>query len=335
MPFSKNFKKVILPMIHKQNEFNKFVKSVRQKNAARGKTGGSTKTKTKLNQKANKTATHHWISYGAGLKHKGKPLPKALSKINAPNTNYVNSVVRIPVPIGQQSAFNLASAYTPYDIAIFNPGVNATFIKNSRVFLESCSQKILSTNMTNVNVFMDLYDVECRRDYLNTADPPSVWSTGLVDQNNAALISDVGSTPFASQLFTQLFKVKRITRVILSAGETHEHITYHKADWLWNHEVDGNPAVAAVNGQQGYKGLTNYTFAVSYGAPVNDSTTKTQISTSAAAIDCVITKQYRYSYMSSNSSNVQVVTNTLPTAFTVAGEVEGQETDTVQAIVSA
>lgn len=276
------------------------------------KGGSKTHTKKpKLHQNAKVGGTGGTFSkffYGKRKVPKGY---RAVIKALKNNFFVSNESGRLNVGVGVQDAF-YTSFFRSGDVtSIFS---TFTLPNISRVLLRSVSAELMITNQADSVCRVTLYDVIARRDNAvstNVQSPTGAWAHSYADQGTLdADYTVVGSTPFSAGLFTQWFKVLKITHVDMPAG----HIHCHRVHYEPNKALDGE--VKNYVGQQ-YKGLTCYTMVVAHGTPANDTTTKTQVSTSTAHLDWVSRRQYKYSFIADNTSTF-TKTNTLSTSFGVS-----------------
>lgn len=280
--------------------------------------------KSSLNGRAQRVGNAHWLSFGKAVKFTRKPFIGRLSKILAPSFYYINNVGTVTVGAGTQSPVTVGTTYSTADIINclkytweqqFKLGAEAatgytgpTTNTCARTLLESCTEKLMLTNQSNAPAYIDVYDIVSRRDTKNASVdlPTAAWTGGITDETGPTLTvtnSFVGSTPFAVELFTQYFKVLKITRINLAAGESAEHVRKTQPMRLWNDEIDQYLT--------NIRNLTHYCMIVPWGAACdNDNTT---VSTSNVKIDYVYTKQYRSSALADNHT-LLAGTNNIGTA---------------------
>jgi hypothetical protein len=256
------------------------------------------------------------------LQRRLSPWLKGLRKNAASNFKYVNSGYRIGSTVGQQAITSVAQTFNYQDLqGLFQTTVN----KSCRTILESCTENTIFRNQDKNDVYLDLYDIVARRDITSTGNtdfyPDGAWANGVADAGASNMQLQVGTTPFSSPRFTQLYKVVKVTHVILPAGGTHEHRVHYEPNRMLNLET-------LQDGQWALKGLTHYTMAVWYAAPLNDSVNTGQVSIGAANLDYVQTKQYKWTYIQDAVTN-NTFTQSLPTAFTTAANVMQDESGTI------
>lgn len=136
-------------------------------------------------------------------------------------------------------------------------------------------------------------------------DPMEDWEAGLLMERGPATQStasmqtnqlrrqSIGTTPFQSTVFTKLYRVSKVTKVTLSAGEVHHHHINVRPrnmfDGIQRDTYDSSLTISASSRGSLLPGLSGFTILVATGAIVNNKTTKNLIATSAIGID-VVTK---------------------------------------------
>lgn len=226
-----------------------------------------------------KMATSHWLSYGkSAAKHVGPRISPLMKQLTAPNVQTVCDSGFLPLKQGKQAFAILASAYTPYDL------VNASSVAvTTKVYLDNCYQSTTVTNQNNFNVFIDIYDIGTKYDYILAAasgDASPVLSIGRAGANTGGSFDAPGQSIFGASEFVNLYNVLKTTRLCLGSGETWQHNTVHKPQRMWNGAKLDNITPGADS--QYFKGLTTFTMAVVYGGPVD-------LGTATAALTAVTT----------------------------------------------
>lgn len=219
-----------------------------------------------------------------------------------------NYATRLQATVGKQEVANALVMCNLSDLTTIKGRVSAT--DTSKYMLDTCSAEVMISNRELTNVRVYVYDVIARRDLNNVPTAAQGWTSGYADEGGAdSNYQVVGTLPFSDDIFTQFFKVLKITHITLAQGQVHTHRVRFSPRKL----IDGE-CLKYVN--NGIKGLTCFTMVVVHGYPENDTTTKTQVSTGTATVDIISRKQYKYMYMvDSDTSYYQ--SNNLPSAFTV------------------
>lgn len=158
-------------------------------------------------------------------------------------------------------------------------------------------------NMSNQDQSMTLYDCVLRPGVMPSQgasmDPLADWNNALKNEYNPsrqtltdgiAGWSKMGTTPFMATGFCRLYKVKKVTKRTLAAGETHHHIVTVKPRNLFDGQAVGaqNSSGLVARGQF-IPGLTGFTMVVFSGNIINQQATPTLITTNAGALDVLTT----------------------------------------------
>lgn len=273
--------------------------------------------KTTLNSKPKKVGTSHWLSHGTWGKIKGAKFNrkwlKGKIKVD-PSRTWVDSYgANIVVAAGVQGVANLYGINTPYDFYIMQ--TSAT----NRLLVESVSVSASFTNQSNTPTFIDLYDIEARDDttYLETA-----LTTPLAAfDNGSGGAGQYGMTPFESDLFTQTYKITRITRYNLAAGETASHMTSIKPKCVFTKTQDLAYNNGAAKNVGNFGGWTKWCMAVVKGCAADaDNNT---VGPAACKIDYLIEKRYRFQVIVPDSTPVYA--GALSSAATHIMETDGDD----------
>lgn len=234
---------------------------------------------------------------------------------------------RVTSLIGKQEGAILLAELTPADItSLFVNTFGATPNKTTKILIKSCVSTVEFTNMENVPLTYTLYDIVPKRDGNTTIiDPIACFRSGFADPSGGAAANYLvpGVDPYMNPRFNEYFNIVEMTTGTLLPGNVHTHRSYYEPNYIISDEVN-TWTIDFI------KNLTHYTMIVIRGTPENDSTTKTQVSLSAANISYVtsqkwITKAIYYPLQS------QTVTNNLPLAFTVGAEIMNEFTGVAQA----
>lgn len=191
------------------------------------------------------------------------------------------------------------------------------------MFIVDAKMELFLKSASTFSAVIKVYDCIPRRDATaNTATPVTAWVNGITDELSAGAATNVGNTPYMSDLFNLFWEVKKETTFDLLPGASHRHTVYSEPNMKIHNEL-----LANITGP--VQGLTVHSMIVLQGGPAHDSTTKTQISTAAASIDIVKTVGYNFKFLQDNGTNYYK-TNGLPTSFTVGAEVMNEELGELQ-----
>lgn len=185
---------------------------------------------------------------------------------------------------------------------------------NQRWLLGGYSSRLMMTNQTNANLYVTLYELQCRKE--TKYDPVTAYEQGMTNEYSAATgafagwtgtsstetavtttygAKTLGTTPFQSSFFCTRYKILKVITLELAPGRSHLHysnVTLNK--YMKQEESDSYPA-DETDVYQAYTYRSVMIFA--NGAPINDATTTSKVGTSSGALDLVHTITYRYRYM--------------------------------------
>lgn len=278
---------------------------------------GKRPLKMLINGKPIKKGTSAWQTFGGAIRRKGKAIIGKLDRLLADQIRLVNASGQVAVTIGRQTVTNIQYEYNSTDCTAQAAG--AAY----KVILKSCQSKILLTNNTNQTMFVTLYDWVCRRDSNVAQTPVDYWEDSVAASAAATDPTLLGTTPFDSDLFTSTFKVLKVTKIYLGAGEVCEHVKSIQLNKVYDDAI----IAYTIGGNQLFKGITHGTFMVSHGQPVGDDadTDVTLAGTNAEAMYWVASKKFRYQYVQTAQHSFNV-DSTLPTG-TLTGGAQIMETD--------
>lgn len=184
--------------------------------------------------------------------------------------------------------------------------------QTGKFILQTVTSKMTFTNQDLATSYVQIYSIVPRFHIQPGAfDPISCWDRGLEQQQ--VIISandqyrDVYAKPFSSHNFTLYYKVDKVTTFELQQGQSHCHETTYNI----NREVYGE----LVNSHASLRDITKINMIVIAGTPINDLTTKTNVSSSSCAVDIVefIKKEYTYA---ASQRVIRTYSNVLPAIAT-------------------
>lgn len=237
-----------------------------------------------------------------------------------------NVAYRYTGTVGSQAVNSPFGIYTSADLTTLKSYSNTqlsettTGNKVQDIFLVECYAEMMITNQELYPCHLQIFDCVARRDLdsANYDTPGNAWYYGLADAIGTNAIGYPGGQPFSSQVFTNNFKVLRVTDVNMTQGHIHTHKVKYKTNRLLHgeeiYQITQNDSNNA-----GVRGLTFWTMIVQHGFPLNDNTTKTQVSLGATALDVVVKRQFEVKFLTPWRRQITNTQN-LPTSFTVAGE---------------
>lgn len=175
-------------------------------------------------------------------------------------------------------------------------------------------------NMSNMDITLTLYDCVLRSNVSpnvygsgeasHSIDPITDWSQGLNmnNQGTTGRVADInrpGQVPYSSTVFCKLYKIRKVTKKVLSSGEVHHHYVTVKPRQLFDSVVAQDGATVSSHGKY-LPGISGFTMMTCFGSIVNEATTKERISTSAPALDVVTTTRASFaSYTRERRNHLQ------------------------------
>lgn len=258
--------------------------------------------KKKLTQKALRDGTGGSFSKFSFTRNK---IPRGFRVATTDNYKVINGAGRITATSGLQAAETHGYYYDKATLDVIRALISTS--DTLRFLVKSVSAEIEYTNQCKGNVRLKIYDVVARRD-LNTASnstPANAWANNYAQEGgNNSDYKIVGTTPFSNSMFTKFYKVRKITNVLLAQGQTHCHKVFIRANAVINKDTLDEI-------EYGLKGITRFTMVVVHGCPYNDTEEETKVSTGDVAVDYIVRKSYKYTYVDDSSVNYSV-TNALP-----------------------
>nr|WAE42638.1 MAG: capsid protein [Cressdnaviricota sp.] len=149
----------------------------------------------------------------------------------------------------------------------------------------------------------------------DTTNLPDVIGSGSI---GPLAVTQIGWTPYKSPSLVRNWKVTNCFKRVINPAEKYTVTSITKV----KRAFAGDKLVTFDGQQLGYfRNISNQGMLVWQGGIMNDSNTKSQISYSGAALDCIETIRYN-GWFNCGKSVIQVGNNNnLPTSFTVKGEI--------------
>jgi len=282
-----------------------------------------TSKKYSLNQSAKKTGTSSWMSFGIGCPPGSKNMyTKILKLLGNPYTEFTNSVGQSIPTTGIQTVVKISSSLAPYPIFnIFPVALGYDVTAPCKYLIDSYSRETTFSNQSNATCFIELYDFVAREDLApnsgatsDNKDPVLTWTNDYT--TNAPGLTVYGTNFFDSPVTCSLYKVKKITKIRLGAGETHQHVVRGKPRKLIEMKRLQNFQSTNLTADDfyGLENITSYTCAIFRYQPTDaDDTT---VTASKGKIDWVTVKRTVCRAMTQPSAVANVWTNALTTADT-------------------
>ena len=146
----------------------------------------------------------------------------------------------------------------------------------------------------NIMTTVWIYECVLRRDInVGDLDARVDWQEGIDAQGGDDTdFARPYSTPFTSRRFCTKWRVAKVTRAIVSPGETHVHYVHANVKHKLSSERYTNFDDGDGTGTVGIGGLSTCVMIVGLGGVWNDVTTKSAIGYSPVALDVTYTKKY-------------------------------------------
>lgn len=292
----------------------------------RKSTGSRTKTTNKRRKSMKRELSGHIGTLHSSFVHicKNKNRTKRFFKRLTPRQHKINNfTAQLYVPSasnGNQasddmvsflSATNLNTIQT--DVADFKAiDVNATGAPTPRpgdkVFLEGYTATLMFTNNSQLSIEMIIFDCFCKRDGANNVRNCALKdlvdaSGGIIDiytssASRTTPLDVLGVEPFDSPYLRQYWKCMKQTRVQLAGGQTHKHTIFRTMQHIYDQ---------AVTAQNFYlKGYAHQVFCLIRGYPLDEGQ-GLAVSTTEMTVDVVGWVNYKFRYLCSNRTHMQLV----------------------------
>lgn len=224
----------------------------------------------------------------------GRRLRKKLfgvSRLTPLQTRVYNSTARWTSISGRQAFWSYESLDNPNLDAIMNTmNYNVNFpISTRTLYLESVTLKYMLANTAASNVFVDIYNIEPRKDISDT--PVNTWSLGLDDMATGQSAAILGTTPYMSMRFTKAYIIKKVTRIELAAGRTHLHTCKYNIGKAYSAVDDSLYGTDVFR-----KGYTHGLLFAAYSEPINNADVTPIVTTAPVSINVFASETQRFRY---------------------------------------
>lgn len=206
-------------------------------------------------------------------------------------------------------------------------------VSTQEILLQKAVSTFSISNMSNLGNVIWIYDLVLRHDADSGSaatgavlDPINDWRNGIVDEVGS--VTDFAlpyCTPYQSRVFTLRWKVIKVRKIPLAAGETHIHTTVCTPRMHLNKERVLPPVTATIGTPAADLGIGHFTSAcmiVALGNVACDSVTAANVGFGPTNIDVVKTTRYEYDGFTDNSTiwEKNVVLGSISTAEFVQEE---------------
>lgn len=236
-----------------------------------------------------------------------------------------DATTRITGTVGRQTSSDVAYLLSDPDLdaMILQASLDATgkmFITHAELFCEL-------HNQSNTGVKVWIYDLVCKLD--DCGSPSTCWNRGLSTDQGAAAGAYLYpySFPQATKDFSEAWEIIKVTRLSMEAGQSHVHNFDHYINKVLDPDrLQGTSTFVA--------GFTTAQMIVTLGSLDNDTTTKSQISYGASAINYY--SKYKYTFMCTTTNSLSTVSAvSVPTAFTVGQSTMLEDADATATYAAA
>lgn len=285
---SRRFREVRAQLNHAAKMARKFRRAGRRR---RGRSSSSSSSVTQLNEPDGMGGSHSAKYYKLYSKVK---IPRGM-KAMASSVNYrYNASGRLSCNSGVQTSTIVADLLDGIDVQscmqkLFPSSLDG--YQTGVCLIQGADVEIRFTNQSKGNVCMYLYDVVPKKnvssDMLTLYNPIGAWNQMTLADDSTTIdpisSANLGCTPFDSPVFTRWWKVTKVTKLIIAQGCVHIHKIHIKGykPVFYAGEATGDDVI------QYDRGHTKLCFATISGFPVNEQSTKTDVSTSSCGVDYV------------------------------------------------
>lgn len=260
----------------------------------------------KLHQRARSSGLGGTFSkyfYGRNRLH---PTMRTLYKQTAKRFVSGDNSGTISTYAGQQIFQSVLSLFDRTTVNNLLTDLNLSNQQTCKVNFESCSAEVTLSNLTNTNLRVVLYDIVPRRDVDFASYPESSFDQGIVLENETVDTSSAYPfNPLTCTVFTQYWRIRKVTHILMAQGTTHTHRVYFAPNkvidsTIWNQE----PTLNSI------KYLTCYTMAQVFGTPAEligvGEGTPNLVTTTEPHIAYVSKQTYKYAYLPWNYTNLNL-----------------------------
>lgn len=289
----------------RRTSFNK-AKSTGKKAVTRTLTKLAKSPRARIDYSGPTTSSYGFIPYRPELK-----LTKALKSMTGMQTMVCDRSVRLEWPQGTQGVVNGASLFSYEDMAnmvtLYGNLVTPNQNFNHKFYIHDVKSSMMITNQSTDICKVTIYD--CLARYGGTSQsyftPEAAWNTGLVHANNQVTADQrCGGKPFTVPGFTENWYVAKTTELTIATGGHHIHYLNPKVRQV----VSRDYVMKSASTYSCWPKLSAYCLVVAHGFPVNDSTTKTNISTAQGALAIAHVKEYHLKILSEAQSSLNLQT---------------------------
>lgn len=190
---------------------------------------------------------------------------------------------------GQQAldAFYVGRVSELHTMATTALNYNAT----TDIFIDTITVDTEITNQSKSTTYLDLYEITPRFSFESAYDPVNVISSGSTAEGVSTGAVSLGLRPTMIKKFTYMYSIHKKFTIELGQGQSHRHTATYHVQKRYNEAY-----YDLLGGSRQLPQVTKWLLIIASGAPLNDSTTKTNVSTSTVALDIVRKERYKFLY---------------------------------------
>lgn len=213
-----------------------------------------------------------------------------VSQMTPLQTRIYNQCNRFTSVAGRQAFFRIDTLInTDLDILMAAMPLTTGFPANTRsLYIQSVVSKTMFSNTAATNVFVDIYNIQPRKDITETST--NAFSLGITDMLAGTTAQTLGLTPYMSQRFTKAYTIRKVTRIELAAGRTHLHTTKYNISRPYTQSDD------IAYGTDEYR--KDYSFGIlciAYSEPINTVDGST-VTTAPVSVNTFTTETYKFNF---------------------------------------
>lgn len=197
-----------------------------------------------------------------------------------------------------------------------------------KLFIHSSRCKLHLRNQSNSLCTALIYDITTKRQPFATSfdTPYEAWQKGMTDMALAGHEGNIHQVPNFSSEFRRFFSIAKVTKVLMEAGQQHEHTQIHGFNRLFNTTTVG------AGPYQSYPGVTSWVMVVFYGSLGHESATAGNVGFTPITLDYAHFKEDKFSYIETTLPSY-TFTNGLPAVvdFDMMGENQDADVNAVTA----
>lgn len=259
-------------------------------------------------------------------------------RLGAPNIYTKQTAFEISAAPGEQNTQSLALT----DLVVLGNIGQSSGLANargpSRFCLESVQSETVMTNQSTAPLDIEIFDLVLKRDlpavqnmtwnvgpatsFSVLGEPDRYWTAGIHagtstpdTSANQALV--IGSSPYDSQMWKDMFQCVKKTNVILNQGSSHRIVTLQKHGKIVDQALFSLGNAAVSGSLRGLRGVTTYHMIRIKGMPctIDFTVPAGDVTTSAGRLAVVNYARYKYTWLADSSASLVYSESLVSPAF--------------------